>query len=260
MNILGICSRITQLPHLLGGDIHGFHSFMSGNTKKKHIHLFPGKPWVYTTQKWDSQVSTKYHGSSRPSRSCFHQGRKHSDFPINHCSCLHLALVPLLTPVSPPPHISLLCAHEELCNPWSRGSSPQHSTGSTSPGGCVSLSVTQTDTAGPYQQPPQVRFSFCFCKKAVKCSCSYCGVTRQGLRSAAAFCTSIPVSSNHTISPLSVQPLCHYSSNKSWYTQEPAVNAQERLLPVLFSDCSCLVLYIWRAQEDTQGTAVLISN
>lgn len=115
MNILGICSRITQLPHLLGGDIHGFHSFMSGNTKKKHIHPLPGKPWVHTTQKWDSQVSTKYHGSSRPSRSCFHQGRKHSDFPINHCSCLHLALVLLLTSVSPPPDISLLCAPTRSC-------------------------------------------------------------------------------------------------------------------------------------------------
>lgn len=126
MNILGICTRITQLPHLLGGDIHGFHSFMSGNTKKKHIHPLPGKPWVHTTQKLDSQVSTKYHGSSRPSRSCFHQGRKHSDFPINHCSCLHLALVLLLTPVSPPPDISLLCAHEELCNSWSRDSSAFH--------------------------------------------------------------------------------------------------------------------------------------
>lgn len=76
MNILGICSRITQLPHLLGGDIHGFHSFMSGNTKKKHIHPLPGKPWVHTTQKWDSQVSTKYHGSSRTFKELFPSGKK----------------------------------------------------------------------------------------------------------------------------------------------------------------------------------------
>lgn len=68
---------------------------------------------------------------------------------------------------------------------------------------------------------------------------------QQGLRSAAPFCTSIPVSSNYTISPLSLSlslsVLCHYSSKKSCYTQEPAVNAKERLLPVLFSDSSCLV-------------------
>lgn len=97
-----------------------------GTPIKTHIHPLPGKPWVYTTQKGDSQVSTKY-GSSTPSRSCFFQGGKHSDFQTNHCSCLHLALVPLLTPVSPL-LTSLLCAHEELCKPWPRGSSPQHCT------------------------------------------------------------------------------------------------------------------------------------
>lgn len=38
-----------------------FSGFVSGNIKKKHIHPLPGKSWVYTTQKWDSQVSIKNH-------------------------------------------------------------------------------------------------------------------------------------------------------------------------------------------------------
>lgn len=50
--------------------------------------------------------------------------------------------------------------------------------------------------------------------------------------------------SPHHLSSLSLAVLWHYSSKKSCYTQEPAVNAKQRLLPVLFflfSDSSCLV-------------------